>query len=950
MGQSSKWHIWDFHLHTPFSILNSDFGDAEDPDTWEKYVTQITAKAQEKGIAALGITDYFTIEGYKKVLSLKESGRLGDIFIFPNIEFRVDKVIYSTRRGSEESKRLNLHVLISPEIPPQEIEENFLHDLDFCHDVTPFEPPNTRKLKLNNLIEFGRSLREQQPSFQERTDAWVGCMNIVVKTEQIKERLDSRFRGKYLLVLADENLSEMSWQGQDHAVRKQLIQMSHAVFSSNEGTREFCLGERHSSQDEFINEFKSLKPCFWGCDSHSYSERFLEPDDKRYCWIKAKPSWEGLKQVLYEPDERVRIQPEYPEAQKSSFTLDSLKINKSELNSSLTIDNLSVELNSNLITIIGGRGSGKTALLDIIASCFQEGKKLFNLETSFVHRLYGQKGKTKPATSPINLSLTFRSQENYEATIGAGEFQPFERSDILYLTQNHFEEYSANPKKLNEHILALVFDDLPDHKASYENKQRDLITIEQEIQNINLRTEQLFKEISEKEEVALNNLKMKIGEKDDITLRISSVESRQEQSDDAIRILTDKLEELKNKRVRIDEVLRSLQQFEIRVSDFNQFYEGNVLSLNNQIASLNYSDDLKELPIDLKDLSAVIECLSGNKRYLEVVKTNVGEEVFAKNQEISALEGVSKTIADLRQKMTALNVEIHTAETEILEINNKKEQLNDLNDKRIELYVNMLEKMLIIKHSFQRILDEFENGKDEILSNLQFSAFIDLRGKAQYVQQLADKLDNRAHSQIDLEHLLADVFESIDTLFGKTEEQILGDESSKDLCIEVAREIESKTRELRLKRSVTNSDYLNAVFTRFFDLGVEIRFNCKSIDSLSMGERAIVLLKILLSLDDKPLLIDQPEEHLDNRFIFNELVPAFRSAKRRRQILIATHNANLVVNTDAEQIIVAESDAGLIKYTCGAIEDSNIRDKITQLLEGGELAFKKREEKYGYKF
>jgi predicted ATPase len=106
----------------------------------------------------------------------------------------------------------------------------------------------------------------------------------------------------------------------------------------------------------------------------------------------------------------------------------------------------------------------------------------------------------------------------------------------------------------------------------------------------------------------------------------------------------------------------------------------------------------------------------------------------------------------------------------------------------------------------------------------------------------------------------------------------------------------------------------------------------------------------LLSLDDKPLLIDQPEEHLDNRFIFNELVPAFRSAKRRRQILIATHNANLVVNTDAEQIIVAESDAGLIKYSCGAIEDSNIRDKITQLLEGGELAFKKREEKYGYKF
>jgi energy-coupling factor transporter ATP-binding protein EcfA2 len=298
----------------------------------------------------------------------------------------------------------------------------------------------------------------------------------------------------------------------------------------------------------------------------------------------------------------------------------------------------------------------------------------------------------------------------------------------------------------------------------------------------------------------------------------------------------------------------------------------------------------------------------------------------------------------LRQKLTALNFDIHATETEISEINQKKKTVSDLNSQRIELYANMLQKMLSIKLFFQKILDEFEKGKDEILSNLKFSAFIDLRGKAQYIQQLADKLDNRTHSQDELERLLANVFVSIDTLFGKTEEQILGD------FIEVAKEIESKTKELRLKPSVASSDYLNTIFKRFFDLGVEIRFNHKSIDSLSMGERAIVLLKILLSLDDRPLLIDQPEEHLDNRFIFNELVPAFRSAKRRRQILIATHNANLVVNTDAEQIIVAESDAGLIKYSCGSIEDSSIRDKITQLLEGGELAFKKREEKYGYKF
>ena len=117
-----------------------------------------------------------------------------------------------------------------------------------------------------------------------------------------------------------------------------------------------------------------------------------------------------------------------------------------------------------------------------------------------------------------------------------------------------------------------------------------------------------------------------------------------------------------------------------------------------------------------------------------------------------------------------------------------------------------------------------------------------------------------------------------------------------------------------------------------------------------MGERAVVLLKILLALDDKPLLIDQPEEHLDNRYIYNELVPAFRSAKKKRQIIVATHNANLVVNTDAEQVLVAECQNGQLSYQFGTLEDLTIRDSIKTILEGGDEAFKKREEKYGYKF
>jgi ABC-type cobalamin/Fe3+-siderophores transport system ATPase subunit len=117
-----------------------------------------------------------------------------------------------------------------------------------------------------------------------------------------------------------------------------------------------------------------------------------------------------------------------------------------------------------------------------------------------------------------------------------------------------------------------------------------------------------------------------------------------------------------------------------------------------------------------------------------------------------------------------------------------------------------------------------------------------------------------------------------------------------------------------------------------------------------MGQRAIVLLKIILAYDDKPLLIDQPEEDLDNRYIYEHLVEAFKEAKNKRQIVIATHNANLAVNTDAEQIIVAKYDKGIISYELGTLENSKTQGDIKQILEGGDAAFRKREEKYGYIF
>lgn len=139
--------------------------------------------------------------------------------------------------------------------------------------------------------------------------------------------------------------------------------------------------------------------------------------------------------------------------------------------------------------------------------------------------------------------------------------------------------------------------------------------------------------------------------------------------------------------------------------------------------------------------------------------------------------------------------------------------------------------------------------------------------------------------------------------------------------------------------------------TGHITLRYSIDYDGVDIRKLSPGTRGIVLLLLYLALDDeddRPLIIDQPEENLDPMSIYRELVPLFLKAKGKRQVILVTHNANLVVNSDADQIIVAEArphppgQLPPISYTAGGLEEARIRALVCSILEGGKEAFKER--------
>jgi hypothetical protein len=283
--KGSEWNKWDMHVHTPESILYNEFG-----DDWDSYVKELFLTAIKENIIAIGITDYYFIDGYKKIkneyllndsklqqlFEQDEIEKIKQIFVFPNIEFRINKLVIGKEKDMKWNKKVNYHILFSDNLSPDDIEENFISRLQFENEGAGEGASQKLSLTKRNLTELGSRLIEQQPEFKSHNPLQIGLLCASVDDTEIVNLLasqNSKFKGNYLLALpADEDLSLVSWTSQGHLSRKVLFQKSHIVFSSNQGTIEFSLGKRHGSVEKFKEEFGYPKPCLWGSDAHSYGE------------------------------------------------------------------------------------------------------------------------------------------------------------------------------------------------------------------------------------------------------------------------------------------------------------------------------------------------------------------------------------------------------------------------------------------------------------------------------------------------------------------------------------------------------------------------------------------------------------------------------------------------------------------------------------------------------
>jgi len=179
-------------------------------------------------------------------------------------------------------------------------------------------------------------------------------------------------------------------------------------------------------------------------------------------------------------------------------------------------------------------------------------------------------------------------------------------------------------------------------------------------------------------------------------------------------------------------------------------------------------------------------------------------------------------------------------------------------------------------------------------------------------------------------------------LLGALEDNRLDEIGMSDAVQQTFRETMTRARRRKLEAVRSPDRYL-----------LEMRMDDGSyrrLDELSGGQQVSVLLSLLLETsDDRPLVIDQPEDQLDNRFLFETVLPALKRLKGKRQVIVATHNANIVVNGDADLVIQLEATACRGRIACaGAIEDPGVRGAILRTVDGGKEAFLLRRRKYGF--
>jgi ABC-type lipoprotein export system ATPase subunit len=944
-SRGSEWRKWDLHVHTPGTALADNyFG-------WDEYVN---ALKNEKEIVVLGVTDYLSIANYEKLLQIKGNAKLGSIeLLIPNIEFRVAP-------QTDKGHAINLHLFVDPSDSShcQEIS-HALARLFVYYEKQPYS------CNPNGIAKLGAAYNSALTDDDSRYREGVNQFKVDFTAFSGWYEKETWLNKNSLIAVAGGNdgpsgLKESGWA----ATQEEIWRFASIIFSGNPNNRTFWLAEDPESREGAI-KLGAPKPCINGCDAHSMQTLF-KPAMDRYCWIKADPTFEGLRQILYEPDERVHVGKQSPNRHDKSRVISQVSISGGTADA---FKSLVLPLNSGLVTIIGQKGSGKSALTDLIA--FAGGVDVTSDRKSFLNRASGFLANT-------SIELKWMDGKTTKAIVGDGAKR---EQAIRYLSQSFVEKLCSDDyagTELTTEIENVIFGHLDPtdtlntssftelRKVRTQELSAERLSITSKIRELIAEDEALretIKALPEKRKRILELDVEKKGLEGQLPQAENEEEAKAQQDLVALRI---QLQKLQSTVAGLKQNQLKLQQLRAQIERFKADFEVNRKDLLAKAEEVGVTAAAFDIEFTIRGEMALVdrgteivrqigllEGLPTQQSDTTIVRTN--EKILAAEKLVASDQARRSQIQQIQKRLSSLSQEISRLQGEILKVETTNiARSKTIREARLDTYEKLFQswkkEQLVLEQLYEPVREKLLKGeKEERMLDFYIRWDVDLDG---WLERGGELFDLRKEHPFESPQKFKDLAQST-----VVPGWLTGDPTKiRDGMDRFLEGLGGKKIEGFLKKSVSHSILLAWVFgNEHIKLSYGLRYNGTELDKLSPGTKGIVLLILYLAMDSddsRPLVVDQPEENLDSESIYSLLSHYFRSAKLRRQVIVITHNPNLVVNTDADQVIVATANraAGAFpefSYHLGSLENSaGIRDKVCRILEGGQTAFLKREKRY----
>ncbi|MDX2067062.1 MAG: AAA family ATPase [Haliscomenobacter sp.] len=933
MTVGTKWYKCDLHLHTPASKCFKD--QTVTPEQWVQ-------AALDKGLNCVAVTDHNTGAWIDKI---KEAAQGKGLVVYPGVELTCSDakvhllILFDTDKGTTEIEDF----ILLTGIERAKFGEQDAHSPKSAEDI--FKLALDKKAicipahidEFNGISEIANAPRL---AFLDNKDLLGVQVVHELMTKPDKdynpakntnlEHLNRYYR------LGEQQIAEKKWKVNEERMKN----WRQAVLQSQEKNKAIL------TFSDNPHEEKDSQHGIWGIGT-------------RYSWIKMdqNPGLEGLRQALLLHKFRIRNDFECPNGQKPyhrpEVLIHSVRIANTQISN--PEEALEVQFSPQMTTIIGGRGSGKSTVIQVLRGIFGKERELESLEIVLEEfKRFFRVPDARKKYGILQNACSFEMELEREGETYRLKYTHINNAPTIELTrlnaQDHFE-----PIPDHHSYLPLLDFEIFSQKQIYE-LATNLGTLREKIDVSDDQLQSIKQQLLEKKDAykqkcgLIRALEHKIKGKGPLEANIAELIikiERYKESD-----LEEYIQKIQDFDAESTAIVRYLEQMNIGEQYFNDL----LTNLNAPSLALLMNEDSRWRgvfePLTTTFNSSVAEL----KARITSLRDEYQQAITRFNDEVDR-SAWSVEKAQVKQEFQERKDKLHEAgfedvskiDTFLDDLKNKQKELEDLRELEKQIELELVEKTRL-KSEYIGLRQKLTTRRDAFLKGLlsgrnvrakvgKFRDFNDLEKQVRrisgadsaYVAEIDDLVNfwtegDGVKNNEDFNKHIADILDG-------------GNKGDWD------KRFSKKIREL----SGENLDEFDLLFPED-EIIIEYQNGAgywKPISAASAGQKTAAILTLILSHGKKPLLLDQPEDDLDNRLIYDLVVDQLRISKETRQIIVVTHNANIPVNGDSEHIIVMDAESKYIKpLTTGCIEEPDIKSAICEIMEGGTEAFNMRSERY----